>query len=339
MSKLKLFCILGILSLITAPSTFAQQTLDDVKKRGKLNCGVSEGLVGFSMADSSGYWEGLDVDFCRALSAAIFGDSEKVNYVPLTGKARFAALRSGQVDLLSRITTHTLGRDTKEGVNFAPVTFYDGQGIMVSASSGIQDVFGLEGKKICVLTGTTTIVNLRDYLADKGITFSEVSFEHRTDILSTFTSGGCDAITDDSSALASVRVGLSGSYNILPERLSKEPLAPVVREGDDEWLDIVTWTVYATIAAEELGISYQNISKPIIEKSTDSNIQIFLGETGDLGASMGLSSDWAYDIISQVGNYRDIFDFNVGQYSILGLETGLNGLWSNGGLMYAPPMK
>jgi general L-amino acid transport system substrate-binding protein len=318
----------------------AGQTLDNVKSKGKLVCGVSTGTAGFSMADSKGVFKGIDVDVCRALSAAVFGVPDKVSYVPLQAPQRFTALQSGEVDLLSRNTTWTLQREGALGLVFAPPTFYDGQGFMVAKKLGIKSAKELSGATICVQPGTTTELNLADYFRSNKLTLKSVTIENLDEVENAFFSGRCDAFTADSSALAGTRATKASNpddFIILPERISKEPLAPAVRQGDDQWFDIVRWTVYALIDAEELGINSGNVDEML--KSADPNVQRLLGVTQGNGKALGLDEKWAYNIIKAVGNYGEIFDRNVGKDSPVKLERGLNNLWNAGGLMYSPPAR
>ena len=331
--------LLALTIVFTIASSAWGGTLDDVTNRGLLKCGVSEGVLGFSSPNASGVWEGLDVDVCRAVSAAIFGNPNQVEYVPLTGGDRFNALNSGRIDMLSRVTTRTLSRDAKLNLTFAPVTFYDGQGFLVHKGAA-KSVADLNGARICVLEGTTTINNLVSYFAAREMNLKTFSSSVRNEVIQAFMNKDCVAFTSDSSDLASVRAGAGEAgkaYDILPEIISKEPLAPVVREGDDQWADIVTWSVYALIAAEELNITSSNIEQMLLSPVSTS-AHYLLGSEGNNGELLGLSNKWSYDIISTVGNYGEIFDRHVGTGSIIGLERGLNGLWTNGGLMYAPPL-
>ena len=339
MKRIVASAILGMI-LGAAGNAEAGQTLDNVKSKGQLVCGVSTGTSGFALADSQGTFKGLDVDICHALSAAIFGAPDKVRYVPLSAPQRFTALQSGEVDVLSRNTTWTLQREASLGLVFAPITFYDGQGFIVAKKLGIKSAKELSGATICVQPGTTTELNLADYFRANKLTLKSVTIENLDEVENAFFSGRCDAYTTDSSGLAGTRVSKAPNpddYVILPERISKEPLAPVVRQGDDQWFDIVRWTVYTLINAEELGITSANVDE--MTKSTDPNIQRLLGVTEGNGKALGLDEKWAYNIIKSVGNYGQIFDRNVGKDSPLKLERGLNGLWNAGGLMYSPPAR
>ena len=318
----------------------AGPTLDKIKQAGVFSCGVQTGLAGFAQPDSQGVYTGFNVDICKALSAAIFGDPGKVKYVPLTAQQRFTALQSGEVDILSNNTTDTLQRDTELGLNFAPVVFYDGQGFMVAKKLGVKSAKELNGATVCVAPGTTTELNLADYFRANKMEYKPVVIEKLDEVVSAFFSGRCDVYTTDASGLAAVRVGRAPNpddYVILPERISKEPLAPVVRQGDDQWHDIVDWVVYALIQAEESGITQANVDDML--KSEDPAIKRMLGVTPGMGKDLGLDEKWAYNEIKMVGNYGEIFERNLGAGSPLKLDRGLNALWKNGGLQYAMPIR
>jgi general L-amino acid transport system substrate-binding protein len=318
----------------------AGPTLDAVKKNGFLTCGVSTGLQGFSLADSQGRYAGLDVDVCRMVAAAVLGDAGKVKYVPLSSQQRFTAIQSGEVDILSRTTTWTLQRDTQLGLNFAPVVFYDGQGFMVPKKLGLKSAKELKGATVCVQPGTTTELNLADFFRANKLDFKPVVIEKLEEVEAAYFSGRCDAYTTDRSGLAATRIGKAPNpddHVILPEVISKEPLAPAVRHGDDEWFDIVKWVQYASIEAEEDGITSKNVEEKT--KSDDPNVKRLLGVTPGMGKAMGLDEKWAYNLVKQVGNYGEVFDRNVGKDSPLKLERGLNDLWTRGGLMYAMPVR
>ncbi len=314
-------------------------TLDSVKAKGFVRCGVSAGLAGFSSIDSKGEWEGLDVDVCRAVAAAIFGDPKKVKFTPLSAQQRFVALQSGEVDILSRVTTRTLSRDTSLGLNFAPITYYDGQGFMVRKKDGIKSVHELSGASVCTQQGTTTELNVADFFRANKMKFKPVVFESNDEVTQAFIKGRCDVYSTDSSGLASERSKVKNpdDYIILPEIISKEPLGPVVRHGDDQWFDVVTYSVFALFEGEELGLTSKNIDT--FMKSTDPKVTRFLGTNPGNGAALGLDEKWSYNIIKSVGNYAEIFDRNVGKDSPLKLERGLNASWKNGGLHYSPPFK
>jgi general L-amino acid transport system substrate-binding protein len=318
----------------------AGPTLDAVKKNGVLSCGVSTGLTGFSQADSQGRYTGLDVDVCRMVAAAVLGDASKVKFVPLSSQQRFTAIQSGEVEILSRTTTVTLSRDTQLGLNFAPVVFYDGQGFMVPKKLGLKSAKELKGATVCVQPGTTTELNLADFFRANKLDFKPVVIEKLDEVEAAYFSGRCDAYTTDRSGLAATRIGKAANpddHVILPEVISKEPLAPAVRHGDDEWFDIVKWSVYAAIEAEEDGITAKNVDEKL--KTDDPNVKRLLGVTPGMGKAMGLDEKWAYNIVKQVGNYGEVFDRNVGKDSPLKLERGLNDLWTRGGLMYAMPVR
>jgi general L-amino acid transport system substrate-binding protein len=332
--------VAGVALAALAGAAQAGPTLDKVKQAGTISCGVPTGIAGFGAPDSQGHWSGFDVDICRALSAAIFGVADKVKYVPLTAQQRFTALQSGEVDLLSNNTTDTLQRDTALGLNFAPVVFYDGQGFMVPKKLGVKSSKELNGATICVQPGTTTELNLADYFRANKMEFKPVVIEKRDEALSAFFSGRCDVFTGDSSALNADRISQAPTpddYVILPERISKEPLAPVVRHGDDEWHDIVDWVVYALIEAEEKGVTQKNVDDML--KSDDPNIKRMLGVTPGMGKNLGLDEKWAYNEIKLIGNYGEIFDRTLGKDTELKFERGLNDLWTRGGLMYAMPIR
>ena len=323
-----------------APS-FAGETLDAVMERGVLRCGVNTGLAGFSIPDSQGNWTGLDVDVCRAIAASILGDADAVEFIPLTAQQRFTALQSGEVDLLSRNTTWTLTRDTSLGLDFAGVTFYDGQGFMVPKELGVTSAFDLSGATVCVQPGTTTELNLADFFRANGMEFEPVVIEHIDEVNAAYFAGRCDVYTTDASGLASIRATLAPNpddHTILPELVSKEPLGPAVRHGDDEFFDIVKWVVFALVEAEEKGITQANV-EDTRNNSQDPTIQRLLGSTAGMGEALGLSEDWAYSAIVSVGNYGEIFERNVGVETPLALERGLNDLWTRGGLMYAMPAR
>jgi general L-amino acid transport system substrate-binding protein len=326
--------------LLTAVPAQAGATLDAVKRNGAVTCGVSTGGAGFSIADSQSRWTGLDVDFCRQLAAAVLGDAAKVKFVPLSAQQRFTALQSGEIDVLARRATWTLQRDTALGLNFAPPNFYDGQGFIVAAKLGVKSAKDLNGATICVGAGTTSELNLADYFRENKMTFKPVVIESQIETETAFFSGRCDAYSNDISGLASTRAGRVANpddYVILPEVISKEPLAPAVRHGDDEWFDVVKWVQYAAIEAEEDGITSKDIDENL--KSDDPNIKRLLGVTPGMGKALNLDEKWAYNLVKQVGNYGEVFERNVGKGSALKLERGLNDLWTKGGLMYAMPVR
>jgi len=320
------------------PAT-AGPTVDKLKQSG-LSCGVPTGIPGFGMPDSQGKYSGLDVDICRAIAAAVIGDPEKVKYVPLTAQQRFTALQSGEVDILSNNTTWTLLRDTTLGLNFGPVVFYDGQGFMVAKKLGVKTAKELNGATICVAPGTTTELNLADYFRANKMEFKPVVIEKVDEIYAAFFSGRCDVISGDASGLAAQRSGRASKpddYVVLPERISKEPLAPVMRHGDEQWHDIIDWVVYALFEAEEKGITQRNVDE--MTKSEDPSIKRMLGITPGMGKALGLDEKWAYNAIKAVGNYGEIFDRHLGPETPIGFERGLNNLWTKGGLIYAMPIR
>jgi len=318
----------------------AGATLDAVKGKGFVQCGVSTGLPGFSSADDKGNFTGLDVDVCRAVAAAIFGDAGKVKYSPLTAKERFTALQSGEIDMLSRNTTWTLTRDASLGLNFTGVNYYDGQGFLVTKALGVKSALEMDGATFCIQAGTTTELNLTDYFRANKMNYTPITFDTSDQTIKAFEAGRCDALTSDQSQLYALRIKLSdpNSAMVLPEVISKEPLGPVVRQGDDEWLNIVKWSLYAMVNAEELGVTSANVDE-MKGGSKDPNVRRLLGVEGVKGEWLGLSDDWAYNIVKQVGNYGEAFERNVGSGSPLGIGRGLNALWSKGGIQYAPPIR
>jgi general L-amino acid transport system substrate-binding protein len=314
-------------------------TLAEVKARGHVIAGVNGGVFGFSMPDEKGVWKGLDVDTAKAIAAAVFGDASKVKFKALTAVQRLPALQAKEIDVLCRNTTQTLTRETKNGLNFVQVNYYDGQGFLVPKKLRVKSAKELGGATVCVLPGTTTELNAADYFRSNGIKWKPVVIEQTAELNKAFFAGRCDCLTSDVSQLAAQRSVSPDpkDYAILPEVISKEPLAPVVRHGDDQWYDIVNWTVMALIQAEEFGITSQNVDKML--KSKNPGIQRFLGVSAGMGKALGLDDNWAYNIIKQVGNYSEIFERSVGPKTALGLERGLNALWTDGGLMYAAPFR
>ncbi len=336
--KFKLVFGAALASLVAAPAVAA--TLDDVKAKGFVQCGVSQGLPGFSNPNDQGEWEGIDVDLCRAVAAAIFGDASAVKYTPLSAKERFTALSSGEVDLLSRNTTMTMTRDTQLGLQFpAVINYYDGQGLMVPTNLGVKSALELDGAAICTNTGTTTELNVTDYFRANNMKFELVAFEKADEVAAAYDKGRCDVYTTDRSGLAAQRLKLTDpdAHIVLPETISKEPLGPVVRRGDDDWSSIVRWTHIAMLNAEELGVSSANADE--MKSSDNPSIKRLLGEEGEFGEKLGLPKEWAYQIISQVGNYGEVYDRNVGPDTPLKLERGVNELWKNGGLQYGAPIR
>ena len=340
-SNLKLF-ILSTVAAVASTSAFAQtktSTLDTVKARGVLNCGSGTGLAGFGLPDAQGNWTGLDVDMCRAISAALFNDATKIKFVSLSAKDRFTALQSGEVDVLSRNTTWTLSRDTSLGMNFAGVNYYDGQGFMVRKGAKIASALELNGASVCVQQGTTTELNLADYFRANKLQLKAVTFATNDETVKAYEGGRCDAFTTDASGLYSerLRMAKSDDHMVLPEIISKEPLGPSVRHGDDQWLDIVKWTHYAMVTAEELGVTKANVDEQL--KSTNPDVRRLLGTEGKHGEALGLTNSWGYQIIKLVGNYGEVFEKNVGSGSQLKISRGQNNLWTKGGLQYAPPIR
>lgn len=321
-------------------SSASAATLDEVKERGELRCGVNVGLSGFSSPDEDGTWQGLDVETCRGIAAAIFDDPEAVSFTPLTAKERFTALQSGEIDVLSRNTTWTATRDNSLGLNFTATTFYDGQGFMVAKDLGVQSPEQFDGASICIQSGTTHELNLADYFPSRGIDIQTVTFDTPDQTAQGFASGRCDILTSDTSQLSALRLQLPepDSVKILETLISKEPLGPVVRQGDDQWLDIVKWSIFAMVNAEELGVNSNNVE---MMKADPPNPQVarLLGVDGDYGEQMGLENDWAYRLISHVGNYGEVFTGTVGEESPMQISRGMNALWDEGGILYAPPVR
>ena len=339
MSKLKYIgAALGAVLLGSAAN--AATTLDAVKAKGFVQCGVSQGLPGFSNADDAGNWTGLDVEMCRAVAAAIFGDGSKVKFSPLSAKQRFTALSSGEIDILSRNTTWTMTRDTQLGLNFAGVNYYDGQGMMVPTALSVKSATELDGANICTNTGTTTELNITDYFRSNNMSFNLIAFEKADEVVAAYDAGRCDVYTTDRSGLAAQRGKLTkpDSHVVLPEIISKEPLGPVVRQGDDQWFNIVRWTLNALINAEELGITQAN-AKARLAGTENPAIKRLLGSEGKFGEELGLSNDWALNAITAVGNYGESYERNVGPNTPLKLDRGVNALWSDGGILYAAPIR
>ena len=326
-------------SLFTAVAQ-AGGTLETVKERGHLQCGVNTGLPGFSVADEKGRWTGLDVDLCRAVAATVLGSAEAVKFTPLTAKERLTALQTGEIDLLSRNTTWTASRDTSLGLNFTGVTYYDGQGFMVKKSLGLKSVRELDGASICILAGTTTELNVADYFRTHEMSYQPVVFDTADQTAGGFEAGRCDALTSDQSQLYALRIKLSDptSAMVLPEVISKEPLGPAVRQGDDAWFNVVRWTLFALLNAEEYGVTSAN-AEALRKDSSNPNVRRLLGSEGEIGKGLGLGTDWALQAIRQVGNYGEMFERNLGQTTPLAIERGQNALWNAGGLQYAPPIR
>ncbi len=335
-SKRVLLVLLVTFSCVAALSA---STLDEVKARGVLRCVVSTGVNGFAYPDDKGVWRGFDVDFCRATAAAILGDPNKVKFVTSTGKTRFTKLNSGEGDVLWRNTTITFSRDVNVKLTFVGVNYYDGQGFMIRKALGVKSAKELDGATVCIQTGTTTELNLSDYFNTEGISYEAVPIETNAEGKKNYISGRCDVYTTDASGLAATRAALPNpdAHMILPEIISKEPLGPAVRQGDDQWADIVRWVYNATVTAEEKGVTMSNMES--MKRSKDKEILRLLGADGNLGAELGLSKDWAANIIKSVGNYGEIFERNIGVSTDIGLERGLNALYKNGGLQYSAPFR
>lgn len=323
---------------LSTGSAFAQ-TLKTVIERGSLICGVSQGIYGFSAADGKGNWSGFDVDLCRAIAAAIFNDESKVRFIPLSPTGRFASLQSGEVDVLSRNSTWTMSRETELRLNFAAVTYYDGQGFLVRNARNVTSALELDDPKICVQSGTTTELNLGDYFRVNKITYEPIVQSNPSDVLKAYDSGRCDAFTSDVSQLYAERLKLAtpDDHVVLPDIISKEPLGPVVRQGDDQWFNIVKWTHFAMINAEELGVKSTTIEEAL--KSERPDVKRLLGIEGNYGETLGLTRAWAMQIVKLVGNYGEVFERNVGVRSKLGIPRGINQLWTSGGIQYAPPIR
>ena len=336
----KISSIIAGVAALTAASAVQAGTLEDVRAKGFVQCGVSQGLPGFSNPDDQGNWAGIDVDLCRAVAAAVFGDASAVKYTPLSAKQRFTALSSGEIDILSRNTTWTMTRDTQLGLNFAGVNYYDGQGMMVPTALGVNSATELDGANICTNTGTTTELNITDFFRANGMSFNLVAFEKADEVVAAYDAGRCDVYTTDRSGLAAQRTKLTNpdDHKVLPEIISKEPLGPVVRQGDDNWFNVVRWSLNAMINAEEMGISSANINKLTYNDKTPAEAR-FIGTEGKFGEELGLANDWAYQIITQVGNYAESYDRNVGPDTPLKLDRGVNALWSQGGILYAAPIR
>ncbi len=343
MKSTVLTSVIGAAALTLVAGAASASTLDDVKAKGFVQCGVSTGLAGFSAPNDKGDWSGLDVDLCRAIAAAIFDDANAVKFSPLSAKERFTALQSGEVDLLSRNTTWTISRDTSLGLNFRAVNYYDGQGFMINKKNlpEINSALQLSGAAVCVQTGTTTELNLADYFKANNMEYNPVVFEKLEEVNAAYDAGRCDVYTTDQSGLYGIRLTLTNpdDHAVLPEIISKEPLGPAVRQGDDQWLDIVSWVHFAMLTAEEFGVTSANVDE--LKNSDNPSIQRLLGtdEGSKLGTDLGLTNDWAVRIIKHVGNYGEAFERNVGSGSPLKIARGVNALWTKGGLQYAPPIR
>ena len=327
------------LTMLFFGSVVTAGTLEDVKARGKVRCVVSTGIAGFAAPDASGVWKGFDIDFCRATAAAVLGDANAFEPVTSTGKTRFTKLNAGEGDVLWRNTTITFTRDVSVKLRFHGVNYYDGQGFMVRKSLGVGSAKELDGASVCIQTGTTTELNLADYFSSNNMSYEAVTIETNDEARQNYEAGRCDVYTTDASGLSSTRSALPDpdAHMVLPEIISKEPLGPATRHGDDQWSDIITWVLNATVTAEELGVNSSNVDK--MKNSNNPEIRRMLGSDGSQGAELGLSNDWAYQIIKQVGNYAEIFENNIGVNTPLGIERGLNALWTKGGLQYSPPFR
>ncbi|MFT0860079.1 amino acid ABC transporter substrate-binding protein [Ancylobacter sp. G4_0304] len=334
---LSTFALAGAFGL----SAFGAQaaTLDQVKAKGFVQCGVSQGLPGFSNPNDKGEWTGLDVDFCRAVAAAVLGDATKVKFTPLSAKDRFTALQSGDIDILSRNTTWTISRDTSLGLNFTGVTYYDGQGFLIRKDKNVNSALELSGASVCTQTGTTTEQNVADFFRANKMEYEVIAFATADETIKAYDSGRCDVYTTDRSGLAAERLKLTNpdDHIVLSEIISKEPLGPVVRHGDDQWFDIVKWALFAQVNAEELGITSKNVDDML--KSENPEVKRIVGTEGKFGEGLGIGNDWAFQIVKQVGNYGEMYDRNVGPDTPLKLARGTNALWSKGGLQYAPPIR
>lgn len=326
-------------TLALAPVAATAGILDVVKQRGSVNCGVGPGLAGFGLPDQQGNWTGLDVDFCRGVAAAIFNDPNKVKFIPLSAKDRFTALQAGEVDVLARNTTWTLSRDTSLGLAFSAINYYDGQGFMVRKKLNIKSAKELAGASICTQQGTTTELNLADYFRANNLKFEAVVFATNDETVKAYDAGRCDAFTTDASGLYAERLRLANpeEHMVLGDIISKEPLGPSTKHGDDQWFDVVRWVHYAMVNAEELGVNKANAAEK--KKSDNPEIKRLLGTEGKFGEGLGLSNDWAYQIVAHLGNYGEVFERNVGSGSRLKIDRGLNNLWTKGGLQYAPPVR
>ena len=338
MKKTVFFGALAAASVIAGAS--AAQTLDNVRAAGELKCGVSTGLVGFAAPDANGRWEGFDVTFCRAMAAAVLGDGEKVSFTPTTGKTRFTSLASGEIDILYRNTTWTFSRDVDLKFTFVGVNYYDGQGFMVPKELGVSSAKDLDGATVCIQTGTTTELNLADFFRSNNISYEPLPIETNAEAQQQYLAGSCDVYTTDASGLAATRATFENAddHVILPEIVSKEPLGPLVRHGDDNWADIARWVLNALITAEELGVTSANLAE-MAKGTNNPEINRLLGTEGNLGAMLGLEADWAQKAIAVGGNYGEVFEKNIGEATPIGLARGLNAQWTQGGLIYSPPFR
>jgi general L-amino acid transport system substrate-binding protein len=331
--------VLALIACSAFVVSVSAATLEEIQSRGELRCIINVGLAGFAYTDADGNWKGFDVDFCRAVAAAVFGDANKVKFVTATGKTRFTKLNADEGDVLWRNTTITFSRDVNVKLTFVGVNYYDGQGFMVNKSLGVMSASELDGASICIQTGTTTELNLADYFRANNMQYEAVTIESNEEARVNYLAGRCDIYTTDASGLAATRSTFTDPENhaILPEIISKEPLGPAVRQGDDQWADIVRWVYNAVVTAEEKGVTSANVDE--MKNATDPEIKRLLGTEGSQGQELGLSADWAYNIIKSVGNYGEIFERNLGTNTMIGLERGINALWTNGGLQYSPPFR
>jgi general L-amino acid transport system substrate-binding protein len=340
--KMKKSVILGALTVAgLAASAAVAGTMDDVKARGKLNCGVTTGLVGFAAPDANGEWQGFDVGVCRAVAAAVLGDPKAVEFVPTTGKTRFTALASGEIDMLARNTTWTFSRDVDLKFEFTGINYYDGQGFMAPKDLGVSSAKDLDGATVCIQTGTTTELNLADFFRSNNISYEPVPIETNAEAQQQYLAGACDVYTTDASGLAATRATFEdpSAHVVLPEIVSKEPLGPLVRHGDNDWGDVVRWSLNALIAAEELGVTSANIAELSSAPTNNPEINRLLGTEGNLGEMLGLDAEWAKRAIMAGGNYGELFEKNIGENTPIGLARGLNAQWKNGGLIYTPPFR
>lgn len=339
MKKTVFFGALTVAGLAAAAASAG--TLDDVKARGTLNCGVSTGLVGFAAPDAAGEWQGFDVGVCRAVAAAVLGDPSAVEFVPTTGQTRFTALASGEIDMLARNTTWTFSRDVDLKFEFVGVNYYDGQGFMVPSALGVSSAKDLDGATVCIQTGTTTELNLADFFRVNNISYEPVPIETNAEAQQQYLAGACDVYTTDASGLAATRATFEapGDHVLLPEIISKEPLGPLVRHGDHEWGDVVRWTLNALVTAEELGVTSTNVAEQSMEAGGNPEVNRLLGTEGELGAMLGLDADWAKKAIMAGGNYGELFEKNIGENTPIGLARGLNASWTEGGLIYSAPFR
>ncbi|SEL71688.1 general L-amino acid transport system substrate-binding protein [Atopomonas hussainii] len=339
-AKTTLAALAAAVTLGVSVQAQAGATLDAITAKGFVQCGISDGLPGFSYADSKGQYVGMDVDVCRAVAAALFGDATKVKYTPLTAKERFTALQSGEVDMLSRNTTWTSSRDAAMGLNFAGVNYYDGQGFLVNKKLGVTSAKELDGAAVCIQAGTTTELNLADYFRANNMKYTPITYDKSDESAKALEAGRCDVLTSDQSQLYAQRIKLAkpDDYVVLPEVISKEPLGPAVRQGDADWFNIVKWTLFAMVNAEEMGVTMSNV-EDLAKSSTNPDVRRLLGAEGEFGKDLKLPKDWAVQIVKQVGNYGESFDRNVGAGSELKIARGLNDLWNKGGLQYAPPVR